>query len=72
MNTKVFKSDYKGAPMFSIYEVDTESKKICKFNQNTGEALEAKPVVNMGIKKASLIDKHSEDLNAFILEQAES
>ena len=72
MNTKVFKSDYKGAPMFSIYEVDSEGKKVCKFNQNTGEALEPKPIVNMGVKKASLIDKHSEDLNAYILENVES
>ena len=54
--------------MFSIFEVNEDGEKIGKFNSNTGERMEAKPVVNMGIKKADLSLKHSKELAIFIEE----
>lgn len=54
METKVLKNDYKGNQMFSIYEFDEEGNK------------NFRPLVNMGVKKASLILKHLEDLKKFL------
>ena len=52
--------------MFSVFEVNEDGEKVGKFNTNTGERMEAKPVVNMGIKKADLALKHSKELADFI------
>ena len=68
MQTKVFENTFNGKPMFSIFEVNEDGEKIGKFNSNTGERMEAKPVVNMGIKKADLSLKHSKELAIFIEE----
>ena len=68
MRTKVFENTFNGKPMFSVFEVNEDGEKIGKFNSNTGERMEAKPVVNMGIKKAALSLKHSKELAIFIEE----
>ena len=66
MRTKVFENTFNGKPMFSVFEVNEDGEKVGKFNTNTGERMEAKPVVNMGIKKADLALKHSKELADFI------
>ena len=53
--------------MFSVYEVDNNGEKVTKFNPNTGEPVEAKPVVNMGFKKGHLTMKHSNELADFLV-----
>lgn len=54
--TKVMENDFKGTPMFSIFEFDKEGNK------------NFKPLVNMGMKKAKLVLKHVEELKKYVQE----
>jgi len=53
--TKVILGEYKGHPMFSVWEVDETGKQVGSF-----------PIVNIGKKKAEAIVKHFEDLKEFV------
>jgi hypothetical protein len=53
--TKVIENEFKGKPMFSIYEVDEDDKPI-----------EDVPLFICGMVKAKLIKKHLEELEDYI------
>ncbi len=69
MHTKVFENNFNGKPMFSVYEVDENGERVCKFDPNTGQPVEPKPLVNMGFKKANLAMKHSRELADFVTDK---
>lgn len=52
--TKVEKNDFKGHPMFSIYEFNDKGEK------------NFKPLVNLGLKKAKILVKHLKELEHFV------
>ena len=58
--TKVIPCKFKGKEMFAIFEVDKDG--------NADE--DAKPVVNMGIRKAQHLIIHLKELQAYVLENS--
>ena len=55
--TKVFRDEYKGHKMFSVWEVDAQGEKSGK-----------SPVVAFAIRKARAIATHVEELKEFVAE----
>lgn len=58
--TKVVVGDYKGSPVLSIFEIDSEG--------NQG----AYPVVSFGSKKAKAILKHLDEIKSWVDNQEKS
>ena len=54
MKTKVFLEEFKGHPMFAIWEVDEQGNKIGQY-----------PLLSMGAKKANALAAHIQELKAF-------
>lgn len=54
ITTKVEKNDFKGHPMFSVFEFNEKEEK------------NFKPVVNLGLKKAKILVKHLKELEHFV------
>ena len=55
MKTKVFKEEYRGHKLFTVWEVDEK-----------GEKVEKRPIVSLGRKKSDAIYKHLDEFNNFI------
>lgn len=53
--TKVFIEEYKGNLTFSVFEVDDEGKKVKEW-----------PEVGVGMRKASLLIKHHQELQNWV------
>lgn len=66
VDTVALEEMWNGRVMFRIYEVDDNGQKIKSFDRKTGEALEPRPIFNMGAKKAGIILGHVKDLEHFI------
>lgn len=58
--TKVFEEEFKGSKMFAIYEVNVE-----------GEKIKDRPVMSMGIKKATTMSNHTKELRQWVDDQIE-
>ena len=57
--SKVLENEFKGQPLFSIFEVDED-----------GEKCYEKPIVSFGIKKAQHLIVHLKELEGFVLENS--
>lgn len=53
--TKVFKEEFKGKPLFCVYEIN-----------DSGEKIKDRPVVSFGLTKAKALSKHVEELKKFV------
>ena len=70
MTTKVFITDFKSNRMFTIKEVDENGEPLTEFDRKTGDKVEKKPVVNLGVRKLKAIALHSNEVTKFLEENS--